>query len=186
MASCTSPRELVDHRLGVLGVVLDGVAGEAELHGEGHEVLLGAVVQVPLELAALGVGGGHDAGPRLLQLVVAQPQLVEAGLERRVELHVVQRQADLAGQLGEHAVLGFGERLAVGAAAGDDEAEQLAAVGDGRHPDGRHALGPDDARQPDAEPRAAADAGAGHDRSLLGADLDRRPAGGGGRRRRSS
>ncbi len=44
-------------------------------------------------------------------------QLVERCLQRSVELDVVQGEADLAGQLGEHAVVVFGERLAVGAAA---------------------------------------------------------------------
>ena len=63
--------DLVDHRHRVGRVVLDGVVGEAELDGERDEVLLGAVVQVALELAPLGVAGGDDAGPRVLQLLVA-------------------------------------------------------------------------------------------------------------------
>ena len=133
--------DLVDHRHGVVGVVLDRIPGEAQLDGEGDEVLLGAVVEVALELAPLGVAGRDDAGPRLLQLVVAQLQLVEAGLQGGVELHVVQRQGDLAGELGEHVVLGLGERLAVAAAGDDDEAEQLAGVGDGREPHRRRAVG---------------------------------------------
>ena len=109
------PLDLVEHRHRVARVVLHGIARQAHLHGQRHEVLLGAVVQVAFELAPLGVAGGHDARPRLLQLSVAELQLVEAGLERGVELHVVQRQRDLAGELGQHPVLRLGERLAVGA-----------------------------------------------------------------------
>ena len=107
--------DLVDHRDRVVRVVLDRVTGEAQLDGQRHEVLLGTVVEVALELAPLGVAGGDDAGARLLQLVVAHLQLVEAGLQRGVELHVVQRERDLAGELGQDAVLGLRERLAVGA-----------------------------------------------------------------------
>ena len=90
--------DLVDHRDGVVRVVLDGVTGQAQLHGQRDEVLLGAVVQVALELAPLGVAGGDDAGPRLLQLVVADLQLVEARLQRGVELHVVQGQGRPGGR----------------------------------------------------------------------------------------
>ena len=71
MVSCTSPVSSSSIADGVGRVVLDRVAGEAELHGQRDEVLLGAVVQVALELAALGVAGGDDAGAGLLQLVVA-------------------------------------------------------------------------------------------------------------------
>jgi hypothetical protein len=53
----------VQHLGGRLRVVGQQVPGEAQVDGQRHQVLLGAVVQVPLDLAALGVGGGHDAGP---------------------------------------------------------------------------------------------------------------------------
>jgi hypothetical protein len=36
------------------------LAGEAQLGGEGHHLLLHAVVQVALDAAALGVLAGHD------------------------------------------------------------------------------------------------------------------------------
>ncbi len=98
--------DLVDHRHRIGGVVLDGVARQAELDGERHEVLLGPVVEVAFELAPLAVAGGHDAGAGVLQLLVADAQFVETGLESGVELHVVQRQPDLAGDLGEDGVLG--------------------------------------------------------------------------------
>src|SRR6185437_10349029 len=48
--------ELVDHQRRRLRVVGDEVAGEPEVHGEGDQVLLRAVVQVALDPAALGVG----------------------------------------------------------------------------------------------------------------------------------
>ena len=65
---------------------------------------------------------------------LVRADLVEGGLQRGVELDVVQRQADLAGQLGEHAVVLLGEGVTVGRALDDDEAEQLAGVGHRRDP----------------------------------------------------
>ena len=60
--------QLVHHLDGGGRVVLHGVLGQAELDGQGHEVLLGSVVQVALQLAALGIAGGDDAGPAGPQL----------------------------------------------------------------------------------------------------------------------
>ena len=56
-------------------------------------MLLGAVVQVALDLAPLGVGGGDDAGPGQPQLLGLALQLVEGLLQGRVELHVVEGEA---------------------------------------------------------------------------------------------
>ena len=72
-------------------------------------MLLGAVVQVALDPAALGVAAGDDAGPRRAQLVRLLAQLVQRGLQGRVQLRVVEGQTDLAGELGEHAVVLLGE-----------------------------------------------------------------------------
>ena len=93
-------------------------------------MLLGAVVQVALHPAALGVAAGHDAGPGLAQLVGLLAQLVQGGLQRGVELDVVEGEADLAGQLGQHAVvlLGEGVRRRPGVRT-TMQAEQLAARG---------------------------------------------------------
>ena len=131
--------DLVDHRQGVGRVVLDGVLGEAQLR-KGDKMLLGAIVEVAFQLAPLGVAGRHDASPRVLQLVVALLQLLQAGLQGGVELEVVQRQGDLTGELGEHVVLCLGERLAVMRAGHRDDPEQLAAVSDRSHawPPSRH------------------------------------------------
>ena len=39
------------------------LSSQPDVHGQRHKVLLGAVVEVPLDLAPGGVGGGHDARP---------------------------------------------------------------------------------------------------------------------------
>ena len=108
------------------------VLRETEVDGERDEVLLGAVVQVALDAAALGVAARHDACPRRAKLVGLAAQLVEGCLQRGVELGVVQREADLARELGEHAVVLFAERVRPLCALDDDEPEQLAGVADRR------------------------------------------------------
>ena len=102
--------DLVEHRLGLLGIGVGDLAREAHAHRERDEVLLRAVVQVALDAAALGVGRLDDAGARRAELVGLAAHLVERLLQRGVELHVVQREADLAGELGEREVVGFVER----------------------------------------------------------------------------
>ena len=84
--------------------------GQADLDRHGHQVLLGAVVQVALDLATRVVGRGDDTGPRGPQLEVPLAQLVERRLQGRVESDVVQGQAERAGQFGQSAVVLFGER----------------------------------------------------------------------------
>ena len=44
-------------------------AGQAELGDEAHELLLGAVVEVPLETAPRGLLGGDQTGPRRRELL---------------------------------------------------------------------------------------------------------------------
>ena len=65
--------------------------------------------------------------PRRAQLVGLAPHLVERLLQRGVELHVVQREADLAGELGERLVVVLVERQRAVGPAHHDHAEQLAA-----------------------------------------------------------
>ncbi len=84
--------DLVDHRLGVGRVVVDRVLRQPQLDRQRHEVLLRAVVQVALELAALGVAGGDDARTATRAARRWCAQLVERRLQRGVELHVVQRE----------------------------------------------------------------------------------------------
>ena len=129
MVSCTSSRQLVEHLVARGRVVGDDVAGQAEVDGQGDQVLLGAVVEVALDPAPLGVAAGDDPGPRLAQVVGLLAQLVERGLERGVELGVVEGQADLAGQVGEHAVVVLGEGVRAAGALDHDQPEQLAARG---------------------------------------------------------
>jgi hypothetical protein len=44
-------------------LAVEALPGHAEVHGQGNQPLLRPVVQVALDPAALGVGGGHRAGP---------------------------------------------------------------------------------------------------------------------------
>ena len=109
--------DLVDHRHRVVGVVLDrrpwrGAASRPAPRGAAGRRRGGC---------ARACAARRRRRPRCApatrcssSLVLAQ--LVERGLQGGVELHVVQRQADLAGQLGEHPVVLLGERLAVGGA----------------------------------------------------------------------
>ena len=52
--------EAVDHLGGVAGVAVERLAGEPELDPQGDELLLGAVVEVALDLAAGAVGGAGE------------------------------------------------------------------------------------------------------------------------------
>ena len=56
--------------------------GHAQVHGQGDQPLLGAVVQVAFDPAALGVGGGHDLGPAAGQRLDPQRQLLGCGRGR--------------------------------------------------------------------------------------------------------
>ena len=46
------PAQLLEHRLDHLGVRVHQLAGQTDLHRERDQVLLGAVVEVPLDAAA--------------------------------------------------------------------------------------------------------------------------------------
>ena len=87
----------VDELLGVVRVLADPALDQRELQGEGHQPLLGAVVQVALDPAPLGVARGDDA-------LAGRLQLGQPGLRLRVQLPVLQRdrgrRADGLDQLG--------------------------------------------------------------------------------------
>ena len=102
------------------------------LTAERDQVLLRAVVQVALDATSLRVARFDDASAGGAQLVGLALHLVERLLQRGVELHVVQREADLARQLGERLVVVLVERQRAVGAAHDDHAEQLPAVRDRR------------------------------------------------------
>ena len=149
-------RDLVEHLLGGVGIGVGELACEPGAHRERDEVLLRAVVEVALDAAALEVGGLDDAGAGAAQLVGLAPDLVERVLQRRVELEVVEREADLAGELGERLVVLLVERGVAERAAHHDHPEQLARVRDRRDPDRRIELRVvlgEERREPDADPR---------------------------------
>ena len=87
------------HCLGL--AVLGDLPGQPQFHGERDQVLLRAVVQVALDRAPRGVGRGDDPQPGRLEFLVALGQLGERGLQGGVQPDVVQRQAQLPGQLDE-------------------------------------------------------------------------------------
>ena len=68
---------LGQQRVGPLARSVRERLGEAEVHGEGDEVLLGTVVDVALEVAALGVLGSDQALARDAQLACAGGELLE-------------------------------------------------------------------------------------------------------------
>ena len=130
-------------------------------------MLLRSVVEVALDPASLRVRGGPHSGSRGAQLAGLQLELVQGGLERRAEMDVVEREADLPGERGQHLFLLVGEGHLLRALY-HDEAEQLARVSDrcgsecrlfalGQHPG-----------QPYAQPRGARHARARDDRFLRG------------------
>ncbi len=100
---------------GALGIGLEAPLDHAQLQRERHEPLLGAVVEVALQTAALGVAGLHDARPGACELVVG----VRVGQGLRHELgEVLQAPLRAADQ-----VLGLGGR-------GHQHAPQPGADGD--------------------------------------------------------
>ena len=119
--------------MAIAGFFSSSLAHEPQFDGHRHEVLLGAVVEVAFDLAPAGVGRSDDAGSGFLELVGLPPHLLERRLERGVQLDVVEGHTDLAGQLG-HYLLVVGVPLLALAGAGDDQPEQLTAVGDRREP----------------------------------------------------
>ena len=155
IVSCTALGQPVDRRLGLLGIAVHQRSGELELHGERHQVLLGAVVQVAFDRATGLVAGGHDAASRTLQLVGLTPHLVERGLERGVEPDVVHRDTELPRELDHRALILRRERFRTHGAFHQQESEQLTGM--------RHRGGADEgvlttgeqARQPHLHPAVA-------------------------------
>jgi hypothetical protein len=83
-----------------VGGRVQALLGHADRQGDADQALLGAVVDVALQAAALLVLGGDDALAR-------RPELLN-------QPDVAQRQAGLGGQVGQQRVLGGGEGLAGG------------------------------------------------------------------------
>ena len=85
----------------------------------------------------------------------------------------MQREADLAGELGERLVVVLAEWHGAVGPPDDEQPEQLAGVRHGRDPQDRVALRGDEGRQPHPRPRRTRHAGARDDRLLLAAERDR-------------
>ena len=108
------------------GGIFGGVVEQGELDGERDQLLLGAVVQVALDLLPLGVLGLHQPPPR-------RPQIIDAGLQLGGQGDVAQHQPGLGGQVGQQLVFGGRHRLARRLLHGD-RAEQLIPVADRDRP----------------------------------------------------
>ena len=83
-----------DQLAGPLGAAGGEHLGQLELDLEGGQVRLRAIVEIALQPAPLGVGDGHEPGPRALQLGVAGPQLVDPRLQLGVQPGVLQGAGD--------------------------------------------------------------------------------------------
>ena len=100
--------------------VIGGVVEQPELDRERDELLLRPVVQVPLDLLALGV-------LRFDQPPAGRPQVVDGGLQLGGQRGVAQDEARLRRQMPQQLVLGAGQRFIPGLLQGQ-RAKQLAAM----------------------------------------------------------
>jgi hypothetical protein len=135
---------------------------EAEVDHEAEQVLLRAVVQVALDATPLGVGRAHHPGAGGAQLLCLAVQLVERGLQRGVQLHVAQREPELAREVREQAVGGRVERRS-GRRLGHDQSEQPAGIRDRRDVEPARPTLARDLGQPHARPPRPRDARTGDD-----------------------
>ena len=158
---CASARSSSSSVATVGGIRFDELAREPELHRERDEMLLRAVVQVAFDLAPRLVGRRDDAGARRAEFVVGDAQVVERRLQRGVERGVVQRERDLAREVGEHALVLVGERWLLAGARAQHDAEQLAGVHERRDPQHPIAVLLDETGEPHLHPRVALRVGAG-------------------------
>jgi hypothetical protein len=74
--------------------------GHAEVHGQGDQPLLRAVVQIPFDPAALGVGRGDGVGPAAGQRLDPLRQFFAAGRPEQRPGRCSVRPRDLPGQPG--------------------------------------------------------------------------------------
>jgi hypothetical protein len=121
--------QLAEHGGGAMRVLREHPADQPQLHGEGHKVLLCAVVDVSFEAPALGVLRRHDALSRGLQLRRPAGDLLQARLQLRGEPYVRQHEARLSCEVGQQCCLGGRHRLAARFRPGDG-AQQLFVVPD--------------------------------------------------------
>ena len=113
--------ELAGHLPDLTGVI-GGVVEQPELDVERDQLLLGAVVQVPLDPLALGVLRFHQPSS-------GRPQLVDGGLQLGGQRGVAQDEARLRRQVPQQLSSAAGQRLIPGLLQGQC-AKQLAAMPD--------------------------------------------------------
>ena len=94
------------------GPGLEGL-GQPQVDREGHQVLLGSVVDVALQPPTFGVLGVHQPLPRDPQLLRPGRQLDQPSGELGPQPDPVQDQSGLPGETGEEPVLHGGQRLSL-------------------------------------------------------------------------
>ena len=104
---------LGEHRAGPLGRPGGQRLREPEVDDQGDQVLLGPVVDVALEPAALGVVGVDQASARHLELLGPRRQLLGAPGQLGAQPHTAQHQPGLGREAGEQAFLDRRQRLVV-------------------------------------------------------------------------
>ena len=159
-------RQLSQHDLRLGRVAFHQVARETGLDRHRDELLLGAVVEVALDPATLGVGRSDDACSRLPQLLGPARQLLERRPQLRIELGVAEREADLPSELVQDILVLAAERLAAGRTLHDDQTEELTRLDDWSHTKLGLIASVEDLRQPDADPGGARDSAARQKASL--------------------
>ena len=126
------------------GRVIGDRVQQAQLDPQRDELLLGAVVQVPLDPLPLGVLGLDQPSP-------GRPQVVDRGAQLGGQPRVAQHQPGLRSELGQQLVLGRGDGLVPGLEHGQ-RSQQLAGVPHRDRPAGR----PRSGSPPEPGPPAAA------------------------------
>ena len=145
---------------------------QLHLDGDGREVGLGAVVQVALEPASLGIGDRDQPGARGAQVVVAAAQVVDRAAQLAVEFGVVQHGGDEAGDAPEGLVVAVVEVVGAGVAVHDEQSDQRPLHGERGE---AHRTATDvQRRQPRVDPSRPGHTGPTDHRRLFGVDQDRR------------
>ena len=104
-AASTSVPSCVEQGGGLGRVGAGELLREAQVHAERDQLLLGAVVEVALDPPPFGVARRDYAGARGPELLGLPSDLVERGLQLRVEADVAQREAHLPREVGENVLV---------------------------------------------------------------------------------
>src|SRR5438132_6740589 len=84
---------------------------EASSDGDGHQVLLRTVVDVPFQAPPFGILRGDNAFARRPQLVSLSRELGQACLELECQPYITERWACLRCQIAQECTIGGGERF---------------------------------------------------------------------------